>query len=308
MSEIVIYKNSENSPVIEISYQNDSFWLSLNQIADLFQRNKSVISRHIKNLFKDGELEQNLVVAKKATTAKDGKQYQIEFYNLDVIISIGYRVNSIKGTQFRIWATHRLKEYLVQGYAINQKRLNELDKTVKLIQHSGKVKNLQLQEAQGLLEILSNYTQSFVLLNRYDSNNLQTNNLNENVSYAIKYEEAKLAIDQIKRKLFEKKEASELFGNEKDNSFQSSLQNIVQTFDGQYLYPSIEEQAANLLYFVIKNATHSRYSMIQKLNTDNGLQGRWASTPALKIGNCRTTFSKTIKINFAKKTNTIEAF
>ena len=136
MNEIIIYKNSDDSPIIEISYHGDSFWLSLNQIAVLFEKDKSVISRHIKNIFQLGELKKESVVAKNATTASDGKIYQVEYFNLDVVISVGYRVNSIKGTQFRIWATQRLKEYLLQGYAINQKRLKELGKMIQLIHHS----------------------------------------------------------------------------------------------------------------------------------------------------------------------------
>ncbi|MGB2747236.1 MAG: virulence protein RhuM/Fic/DOC family protein, partial [Thiofilum sp.] len=187
------------------------------------------------------------------TTAADGKKYKTKFYNLDVIISVGYRVKSIQGTQFRQWATQQLKNYLVQGYAINQKRLEELGKIVQLIDQGGKSENLQLTEAKGLLEILSNYTKSFVLLNQYDSHSIKIGKLNENISYEIQYDEAKTAIVELKKQLVEKKEATELFGNEKDESFLSSLQSIVQTFDGQYLYPSIEAQAAHLLYFVIKN-------------------------------------------------------
>ena len=166
---------------------------------------------------------------------------------------VGYRVNSKRGIQFRQWATQRLKAYLVEGYAINQKRLEELGKVVQLVGQSEKKESLQLQEAKGLLEILSNYTKSFVLLNQYDSHNLQPDNLSENITYEIQYEEAKTAIAELKSQLISKKEATSLFGNEKDDSFRSSLLSIVQTFGGQYLYRSIEEQAAHLLYFVIKN-------------------------------------------------------
>lgn len=252
MSEILIYKSSDNTTRIEVKLENESVWLSLNQIAELFDRNKSVISRHFSNIFKDGELDKDSVVAKNATTASDGKTYVVEYYNLDAILSVGYRVNSKQGTQFRIWATQRLKDYLVQGYAINQKRLNELQKTVQLIQKSiGEETNLT--EAKGLLEIISQYTASFVLLNQYDSNSIENQKLNENVTYEISYEEAKAAIAELKRQLIDKEEATYLFGNEKDRSFAGILQSVVQTFDRIYLYPSIEEQAAHLLYFVIKN-------------------------------------------------------
>jgi death-on-curing family protein len=166
---------------------------------------------------------------------------------------VGYRVNSKQATRFRQWATQRLKDYLVKGYAINQKRLEELGKIVQLIEQSGKSETLQLQEAKGLLEILSHYTKSFVLLNQYDSRSVQAGKLSENITYEIHYDEAKAAIAELKKQLMAQKEASGLFGNEKDESFKSSLQSIVQTFDGKYLYPSIEEQAAHLLYFVVKN-------------------------------------------------------
>ncbi|MBI3883068.1 MAG: virulence protein RhuM/Fic/DOC family protein, partial [Sphingobacteriales bacterium] len=262
-SEILLYKNSDNSPQIEITYDGDTFWLSLNQIAELFERDKSVISRHISNILEEGELSKNEIfstVAKYATVQQEGKRTikrEITYYSLDIILSVGYRVSSVKGTQFRIWATKRLNDYLINGYSINQKRLDDLGKMVQLIESSGKIDQLQLTEARGLLDILSNYTKSFVLLNQYDSHNLQSALLNENITYEIKYEEAKTAIAELKKQLIVKNEATYLFGNEKDESFKSSLQTIVQTFGGQYLYSSIEEQAANLLYFVIKNHSFS---------------------------------------------------
>jgi death-on-curing family protein len=253
MNKIEIYKTKDGQSAIEVQFKNDTVWLSLNQISDLFFRDKSVISRHIKNIFKSGELDKHSVVAKNATTAIDGKIYEIEFFNLDAIISIGYRVNSKQGTQFRQWATQRLKDFLIKGYAINQKRLEQLHKVIEVINQSGKTDELQLNEAKGLLEILSHYTKSFVLLNQFDSSNLKIQELNENITYEINHAEAKAAIKELKNQLITKKEATELFGNSKDESFKGILGSIVQTFDGQYLYASIEEQAAHLLYFVIKN-------------------------------------------------------
>jgi hypothetical protein len=237
-NRIVIYQSSENNPEIEVKFKNDTFWLSLNEIATLFERDKSVISRHLKNIFASYELEKESVVAIFATTANDKKTYQVENFNLDAILSVGYRVNSKRGTQFRQWATARLKDFLVKGYAINQKRLDELSQMVSIIAQSTKKEDLQLNEAKGLLNILGNYTQSYVLLNQFDSNNLNTNNLNENITYEIKYEEAKPEIALLKQKLIDLKEATSLFGNEKDNSLKGILGNILQTFDGQYLYPS----------------------------------------------------------------------
>ncbi len=254
MSEIQIYK-TEKGTEIKVQFDNETFWLSLNEISTLFEKDKSVISRHLKNIYKERELDERATVAKNATVQKEGErsvERKIEYYNLDAILSVGYRVNSKRGTQFRQWATQRLKDFLVKGVAINQKRLDELQQTVQLIQKSiGEETNLK--EAKGLLEIISQYTQSFVLLNQYDSNNIETKQLSENVTYEISYAEAKAAITELKKQLIAKKEATDLFSNEKDNSFQGTLQSIVQTFDGIYLYPSIEEQAAHLLYFIIKN-------------------------------------------------------
>ena len=256
MSEIVIY-NADQGVQIDVKFENESVWLSLNQIAVLFGRDKSVISRHLKNIFISEELVKSQVVAKNATTALDSKSYLVEFYNLDAIISVGYRVNSIQGTKFRQWATKCLKDHLVRGYSLNQKRLEELNQIVKIIEQSTKEDGLLLSESKGLLNILSNYTKSFILLNQFDSNRLDTNSLDENITYEIEYEEAILAITELKRQQIDKKEATELFGNEKDDSFKGTLQNVVQSFDGAYLYPTIEEQAAHLLYFIIKNHSFS---------------------------------------------------
>lgn len=158
---------------------------------------------------------------------------------MDAILSVGYRVNSKQGTAFRQWATQRLKEHLVQGYTINKNRLEQLQKTVELIQKTV-ANETSLNEAKGLLEIITNYTQSFVLLNQYDSNAIKTTGLNEQITYEIQYQEAKQAIVELKKQLMAKKEATNLFGNEKDQSFSGILQSVVQTFDGVYLYPSIE--------------------------------------------------------------------
>lgn len=253
MNEIVIYTTADKKTEVEVQFDGDTVWLNQMQMAKLFNQTKQNISLHINNCFREKELNSSSVVKESLTTASDGKKYKTKFYNLDVIISVGYRVKSVRGTQFRQWATQRLKDYLVKGYAINQKRLEELGKMVQLIEQSGKAETLQLHEAKGLLDILSHYTKSFVLLNQYDSRKLQTSNLNENITYAIKYEEAITAITALKKQLMAKKEATDLFGKEKDKGFKSSLESIVQTFGGHYLYPSIEEQAAHLLYFVIKN-------------------------------------------------------
>ena len=247
---IIIYKNTDFSAGVEVKFDGDTFWLSQIQISELFERDRTVITKHINKIFKDGELDEKSNVQKMHIANSDKP---ITLYNLEVIISVGYRVNSKRGTQFRQWATARLKEFLVKGYAINQKRLDELSQMVSIIAQNTQSDDLKLNEAKELLSVLSTYTQSYILLNQFDSHSLKTENLNKNVSYEIKYEEAKPEIGALKQKLIGLKEATSLFGNEKDDSFRGILGNVLQTFDGQYLYPSIEEQAANLLYFVIKN-------------------------------------------------------
>ncbi len=250
MDEILIYKLSDDQTQIEVKFENDTVWLTQSQIAELFHKERTVITKHINGVFKDGELTMDSNVQKMHIANSDKP---VSFYNLEVIISVGYRVNSKQGIQFRQWATQRLKEYLVKGYALNQQRLEQLYQVVNVIQQSGTTNSLQLTEAKGLLDILSSYTRSFVLLNQYDCNNLGTGKLNANITYEIKYAEAKTAIAELKQQLIAKKEATELFGNEKDQSFEGTLNSVVQTFGGEYVYATIEEQAAHLLYFIIKN-------------------------------------------------------
>ena len=263
MNQIEIYQTKDKQTRVEVRFEEDTVWLSLNQLTVLFGRDKSVISRHLKNIYRDGELKIKATVAKNATVQiESGREVvrKIEYFNLDAIISVGYRVNSKQGTQFRQWATQRLKDHLVKGYTLNEKRLQQvlqnmqqLEQAVKLIQQSGNSGQLNITEAKGLLEIITNYTHSFILLNQFDSNNLPDEKLNENITYEIEYSEAIKAIIELKKQLVKKKEASGLFGKERDHGFESTLNSVVQTFGGEYLYKSIEEQAAHLLYFVIKN-------------------------------------------------------
>lgn len=253
MSQIEIYTGTNGEIGLEVTFEHDTVWLTQKQMVTLFQSSKANISEHIKHIFEEKELDPVTVVRNFRTTAADGKSYNTDHYNLDIIISVGYRVKSARGTQFRQWATQRLKDYLVKGYAFNQQRLQQLQQVVTIIQQSGEKEGMNLTEAKGLLEIITHYTQSFVLLNQYDSNSLHGEELAENITYEIQYNEAVAAIAELKRQLITKKEASELFGNQKDQSFEGILQSVVQTFGGTYLYPSIEAQAAHLLYFVIKN-------------------------------------------------------
>lgn len=255
-NKIVIFQNSDNQTEVQVRFDGETFWLNQYQMADLFQTDRTSVLKHLQNIYSTEELSESATCAKFAQVRQEGKRSvtrEVLHYNLDVILSVGYRVNSKRGTQFRQWATQRLKDYLLKGYAINQKRLDELQKVVTLISTGGNTDELNTAEAKGMLDIITNYTQSFILLNQYDSHSLHTQNLNENISYKIEYEEAFAAIQELKKQLIAAKEATPLFGNEKDDSFSGILGNVVQSFGGQYLYPSVEEQAATLLYFIIKN-------------------------------------------------------
>ena len=207
MSKIEIYTNKNNETLIEVQFESDTAWLTQGQIVKLFERDQSVISRHINNVFKEGELDKESNMQKMHIANSDKP---VEFYSLDVIISVGYKVKSKQGTQFRQWATSRLKDYLIQGYAVNQKRLDQLQKTIELIANNKGTNNLD--EAKGLLEIIKNYNKSFILLNQFDSNKLNTEKLNKNITYEIKFEEALKAIEELKGQLMKKKEATKLFG------------------------------------------------------------------------------------------------
>ena len=255
-STIQIFSLDDGATEIEVKLEQDSVWLNLSQITELFDRDKSVISRHISSVFKENELVYNSVVAKYATTAADGKVYQVDYYNLDVIISVGYRIKSQRGTQFRIWANKILKEYLIQGYSINEnvlkrqnEKLSELQKTIKILSSAIQSKELTSDESKGLLSIISDYSYALDILDKYDYQSLSINNTSVKEIYRITYTEAMGQINLVRTTYGN----SELFGREKDESFKSSISTIYQTFDGKDLYPSIEEKAAHLLYFVTKN-------------------------------------------------------
>ncbi len=259
-SDVRIYQLEDGKTEINVQLDNETVWLNLNQMVELFERDKSVISRHISNVFKEKELHKDSVVAKNATTASDGKTYQVEYYNLDVIISVGYRIKSPRGTQFRIWANQIIKEYLIKGYSINERRLlqqkeqlKELQESVKLIGSVLNYKTLTNDESIGLLKIISDYSYALDILDQYDYQRLEIKDTTEKETFQLTYEEAKKQI-LIAKEVYGN---SGLFGNEKDDSFKSSISTIYQTFSGQDLYPSIEEKAANLLYFITKNHSFS---------------------------------------------------
>lgn len=265
-NQIEIYKTITNTTEVRVTFQKETVWLTQVQLATLFQKDRTVISKHIRNIFKEGELEEKVVCAKFAHTTQHGavkgktQEATSNYYNLDVIISVGYRVKSKQGTQFRQWATQRLKDFLVKGFAINEKRLEEaeskfqeLKQAVKLLESIVNAKEITGDEAQGLLKVLSDYAFALDILDQYDHQTLKISETEDKEIFKISYPEAIKAIEGLKTKFG----GSNLFGNEKDDSFKSSLATIYQTFDGIDLYPSIQEKAGNILYFVTKNHSFS---------------------------------------------------
>jgi len=256
---IILYQTADGHTSLDVRLQEETVWLSLTQMAELFDRDKSVISRHLRNIFREGELVRAAVVAKNATTAADGKTYQVEFFNLDAIISVGYRVNSKRGTQFRIWASSVLKEYLVKGYALNQRRLAEqgvaeLRGVLDLL--AAALERNQLTDETGLavVELVRRYGMSWQLLLQYDEDRLALPaGLNRRESVGFDLAMVRRGIACLREELAIRGEATDLFGRERGESLAGILGAIHQTFGGQDLYPSIEEKAAHLLYFVIKD-------------------------------------------------------
>lgn len=296
MNNIIIYENGN----VELSttLKDETIWLSQKQMEELFGRDRSVISKHIKNIFKEEELEEKVVCANFAHTTKHGaiegktQTQDIKYYNLDAIISVGYRINSKKATQFRQWATKILKQYLINGYALNkeklqQQKLNELNQTLQLIKTSIEAKAIDSDISKGFVDIISNYAKSWALLQGYDDQSLQEVISHKEHKFILDYDEAKEAIKEFKKALMSKGEATELFGQEKANEFKGNLLNIYQTFGGVELLASIEQKAANLLYYVIKghpfndgNKRIGAYLFILFLSKNNTL---YKSNGELKI-------------------------
>ena len=254
--EIVIYRAKNKKIQLEVKLEQDTVWLTQKQMAGLFAKDIRTINEHIQNIFKERELSKNSVIRNFRITAADGKSYGTNFYNLDVIISVGYRIKSQNGTRFRIWATNVLKRHLIDGYTLNEKRLKEqaqkfqaLQRAVKLIGNMKDRKQLEYREAMGLLEVISDYNYALGLLDDYDYKRLKVSQTSKEERFILSYEIATEAINKLKRKIG----SSDLFGAERDKSFKSSVSSIYQTFDGKDLYPSVEEKAANLLYFIVKN-------------------------------------------------------
>ena len=257
--EIIIYTSEDGSISLDTKLENDTIWLTQKQMAELFDKNIRTVNEHINNIFKEGELDKSSVIRNFRITANDGKQYDTNFYNLDVIISVGYRVKSLRGTQFRIWATNTLREYLTKGYVINEKmlkaqqnKIQTLQSTVNLLKRSIQNQISTVNEAQDIANIMDNFAQGLDLLDDFDHKTLDTKGITQKDAVIISKEEYLSVINKMKSEF-----ASDVFANPKDDSFDSSINQIYQTFGGQDCYPTLEEKAAMLLYLITKNHSFS---------------------------------------------------
>ena len=259
---IEIYKGVSGEVVFDVDTEGETIWATQAQMAQVFGVNQPAIARHLKNIFESGELDKNSVYSKMEYTATDGKNYRVNVYNLDAIISVGYRVNSKKATNFRIWATSVLKRFVTDGVAVNErrledlrakedaKRLREVEKMMGLVRRLTTTKLLDAGEANGVLEVISRYAGSFKTLQEYDEGHIDLKFLNKKRSQKESTTEmCERAVEQLKKKV----KGGDLFGKMRGRMFEGSLATIFQSFDGKELYPSVSEKAVNLLYFVIKD-------------------------------------------------------
>ena len=254
-NSIIIYQTNDGETSIDVKLKDETVWLSQAQMAELFQKDQSVIARHISNVFSEGELEKESNMQILHNTLSKYRPTQV--YSLDVIISVGYRVKSKRGTQFRIWANKILKQYLLQGYAINERvaaqKYDELSQLVKVLGRTIQNQEKLTEDSRSLLDVVVDYTYALDTLDRYDYQELKIEDTTRKEAFHATYENAM----EVIRELHEKFGGSSLFGNEKDDSFKSSIGQIYQTFGGIDLYPSVEEKAAMLLYLVTKNHSFS---------------------------------------------------
>ncbi len=247
-SAIVIYQSPEGVRV-DVKVEKETVWLTQKQMSELFETERSVITKHLRNIFKLSELIEDSVCANFALTAADGKIYQTAFYNLDAVISVGYRVNSKRGVHFRIWATSVLRDHILKGYTLNERRLKELNQAIRLIADVAGRRDLTGDEAKALLAVVADYTFALDLLDDYDHQRVAVSGTTPGDVKPLDYDEARRVVDRLGGKFG----ASRLFGREKDDNLKGALGAVMQTFGGNDLYPSIEEKAANLLYFLIKD-------------------------------------------------------
>lgn len=262
--DIVIYRTEDGKTALDVTLEEQTVWLTQAQMARLFDKDVRTMSEHIANLYREKELPKDSTIRKFRIVRKEGKrevERQIDHFNLDVIISVGYRVKSKRGTQFRIWATNLLRDHLVRGYTVNEKRLQEskqrlkeLQAAVELVEEAKAVKTLSTTETAGLLTVITEYTRSWLLLHQYDAGTMTTKELHRRVRFRITEDEAKKTIGQLWKTLMQRDEASDLFGQERQRGvLKGILGSVEQTFGGSELYASIEEKAANLLYFLVKD-------------------------------------------------------
>ena len=258
-SRVAIFKGKDGKSEVQVKLDQDTAWLTQKQLSELFEKDRSVITKHIRNILKDEELD-NSVCAKFAHTGEDGKVYQTQYYNLDMIISLGYRINSKRGIEFRRWASTILKEYLINGYSLNKdklkdKQINELKQAIELLSNTLISQDLVSDEGRELLELIKNYSKTWELLIRYDENNLKipkVKGAEDEKKLDVKL--AQNAVHELRELLVNRKEASNLFGQEKNPKvFDGIIASIYQTFAGEDLYPTLAEKAAHLIYFIIKN-------------------------------------------------------
>ena len=260
-NQIIIYQTEDGQTQVDVRLENETVWLTQAQMVELFQTTKQNVSLHVGNVFKEGELEQKSTVKEYLTVQKEGERKvsrKVKYYNLDVIISVGYRVKSKRGTAFRIWANNVLKQYLIKGYAVNERmRKEQIGELRQLVGMLGRtIQNQPLlsnDETNALFEVVTDYTYALDTLDNYDYERLTINKTTKDEPFHATYENAMEAINGLREKF----RGSALFGNEKDDSFKSSIGQIYQTFGGEELYPSVEEKAAMLLYLVTKNHSFS---------------------------------------------------
>ncbi len=257
-NKVIIYRPKKGSVKFEVKLEKETIWLDVRQMANIFDVQRPAVVKHINNIYKSKELDKKITCSILEQVAGDKKIRKINLYNLDMVISVGYRVNSKKATEFRIWATTVLKKYLFNGYILNKKRLqekglDEFENAVELIKQTIKNKKILKSESQGLLEIITDYAQSWILLQKYDEEKIPTPKTKKS-KIKLKLQDFITAVTELKINLLKQKNASHFFGKEKAKAeFEKIINSLYQTFDKKELYPSIEEKAAHLLYFVIKD-------------------------------------------------------
>jgi prophage maintenance system killer protein len=252
LGEIVLYRAADGGPALDVRLERESIWLTQVQMAELFGVNVPAVFKHIKNIYATGELESGATVSKMEIVRQEGSRKvrrAVDHYNLDMIISVGYRVNSLRGTQFRIWATNVLRQHLVQGYTVHAQRLKELNQAVRLVADVAHRRTLSGDEATALLEVVADYAYALEVLDDYDHQRVRLGEVSPGPVAALDLDEAR----QVIVRMGERFGATGLFGREKDEGLAGSLAAVMQSFGGQEMYPSLEEKAAHLLYFLVKN-------------------------------------------------------